>query len=140
MEKASRNVGDRVEIEGGGDDINSHSLAATLPSRADLNSISFGLHELGNPTERYFYIKQNTHWRSPLLTYYFSERYSLFHIIYPSVPTCAAFCPTSKQWIIKQEDNIIVPIPIVRVGLLPKKRCGIESWTDRPGGDFLAAD
>ena len=74
MEKASRNVGDRVEIEGGGDDINSHSLAATLPSRADLNSISFGLHELGNPTERYFYIKQNTHWRSPLLTYYFSER------------------------------------------------------------------
>ena len=57
MEKASRNVGDRVEIEGGGDDINSHSLAATLPSRADLNSISFGLHELGNPTECYFYIR-----------------------------------------------------------------------------------
>ena len=63
MEKsrqARRNVGDKVG-KGGSDDINSHSLAATLPSRADLNSISFGLHELGNPTERYFYIKQNTH-------------------------------------------------------------------------------
>ena len=106
----------------------------------DLNSISFGLHELGNPTEWYFYIKQNTPLAQSFADlFFFREVNRLFHIIYLSVPTCAAFCPTSKQWIIKR-DNIIVPIPIVRVGLLPKKRCGIESWTDRPGGDFLAAD
>ena len=44
---------------GGSDDIN--SLPGRDPSiyGPDLNSISFGLDELGNPTESYFYIRMS---------------------------------------------------------------------------------
>ena len=52
----------------------------------------------------------------------------LFRIICLSVSTCSAFCQRAKQWIIKEEDNIIVPIPIpiVPAGGSPKSGVGLN--------------